>query len=209
MKYNAILFDFDGTIMDSSQGIIATAKYTASQMRIPIPTDVNWNHFIGPALEDCFRIVFHLDESRIKEATDIYMKRYNEDGQFKASFYPNVISTLKELQNREIAIAVATLKTTKVAVEMGNYFGLGRYFSDIFGKADRPDDTKGKIIQRAIDKIRVPKNQILMVGDSPLDSEGARVAGIDFVGVSYGFGDMSNEKGIVIDDLSKLLDIID
>ena len=204
-KYKAVLFDFDGTLMDSSEGILASAKYTATQMGIPIAEDAPWNSFIGPALEDCFRIVLDVKEDRIEEAVEIYRKVYKENGQFRAHFYPGVIDTLKELVNRKYILGIATFKASSVAVEMGNYYGLGRYFKDIFGKTSSPDDTKGKIIQRAIDKLGVPKNDIVMVGDSPLDSEGAKNAGIDFIGVSYGFGDMSGEKGIMLDNFSDLI----
>ena len=185
----AVLFDFDGTIADSSEGIFHTALYTVRKLGITKEyTEEELRRFVGPPLRRCFVEAFGLDESLLDEAVKIYRKEYNRTGMLMMHLYPGLEKLLIELRKRGIRIGAATFKSEELARRcLGNMRIIG-YFDSIRGSNPSEDLTKGDIINKAIEDLDESRDTILMVGDTENDRKGAADAAVQFLGVTYGFG---------------------
>ena len=187
---SVILFDLDGTLLDTSPGIFETANHTMRELGFRELPNAQLRKFVGPPLPACFRVACGLDEKLISTACDIYRKRYAADGgMYKANFYAGVEPLLTDLGRRGITLGVATLKLESLAVKVLEHFGLASFFSTIAGADATGLLDKAGIIDVALDRLQVvDRRDVVMVGDTPHDLEGARSAGVGFVGVYWGFG---------------------
>lgn len=209
MKYDLVLFDFDGTLMDTSEGIFFSAKSTMRDLNQEIKPDVNMNLFVGPPLADSFRLTFNLKEELVEKACEIYRGYYSTVGMYKAKAYPHLEETLKKLRESGLRLGIATNKYPVLATQMAEYFGLRDYFDGIFGGSLTKKFSKADILLQAATTLKVEDHsRILMVGDTKLDLDGAKANGMDFVGVSFGFGLKEENLGLkypLIDDFLQLL----
>lgn len=196
MKYDLVLFDFDGTLMNTSPGIFYCARQAMTELGLPIRPDVNMNLFVGPPLGDCFRLTFGLEEQYVDKACDIYRKYYSTVGRFKAEFYPNVIESLGKLKKMGLPMGITTMKGGNLAQLMVDHFGLSEYIFKVVGADLKGRRTKADLVNQATEEFGLAdaRQRVLLVGDTMLDAEGARIAGTDFLGVSFGFGQFSNEQ---------------
>ncbi|MDY4611599.1 MAG: HAD-IA family hydrolase [Sphaerochaetaceae bacterium] len=201
--YSIILFDLDGTLMNTSPGIFDTANYTMGRLGLPPVPDRQLRKFVGPPLKECFKVACRLDDSLIPEACAIYRERYDEKGRFMAEVYDGMLGLLETLRTQGRRIAVATLKHEQLAKEVLEYFKLSAYFDEIVGADLDGVRTKAGIIDLALERLGWhDKSRTLMIGDTPHDLIGAQAAGVDLLAVDYGFGfprgvDLSAEPGVV------------
>lgn len=213
MKYDLMLFDFDGTLMDTSPGIFHCARRTMEELGIPVSADVNMNLFVGPPLGDCFRITFGLEEKYIAKACEIYRRRYAREGRFMADFYPGVPQTLRLLRGMGMRMAVTTMKAAPLAGSMVEHFGIGECFFRVFGADMAGVKTKADLVRDAVSQSGacVSPDRVLLVGDTMLDAAGAKETGVDFLGVAFGFGDFSAEQmaGFNHPLLERFADLVD
>ncbi len=184
-----VVFDFDGTIADSSPGIFATAKHTMEKLGYhedyPVET---MRRFVGPPLRDCFSIAFSLDESLLDKAVEIYREEYHRDGMYRMSLYPGMKETLIALKERGYKLGVASNKGEATLRScLGNLCVLD-LFDSVHGSSRAVKLTKGDIINLVVSDLGYDKDSCLMVGDTENDRIGAEEAGVAFLGVSYGFG---------------------
>ena len=187
-KYECVLFDLDGTLANTYQGIFNSYKYAAEQMNLPLPTDKLVNEAIGAKLTEVFRDKFGLDDNKVDEATAHYRKRYADKGIYEAFPYPQMEDTLRKLKERGVKIGVATLKKDEFAKHMLEHLNLSHYFDVIVGMDTNDKLTKAGIIQKVVSILGQKAERTVMVGDSFYDALGAEEAGVDFIGVTYGFG---------------------
>ncbi len=205
----SILFDLDGTLTDSSEGILKCCLHTFSHYGIEIPED-KLPTLIGPPLRYSFAR-YGIVESEIENALTRYRERYLDVGKFENKPYDNVENMLKELKAAGHRLFVATCKPEKTSIEILDHFGLSHYFEGICGATfDKSRDNKSAVIGYLMDKYK-PENMI-MVGDTVFDVEGAKEMGIDTIGVAWGFGkpeELLNAGAIAIaetqEELLKLL----
>lgn len=188
--HTTLLFDLDGTLLDTSPGIFSTANYTLRTLGLPEQSNAQLRRFVGPPLAACFRVACGLEESLIPKACDIYREEYTRAGaMFDASVYAGIAELLDALASRNITLAVATLKLESLAHNILEQFGLAHYFAVISGADLQGNLTKADIIEQALTRLNHHgRKDVLMVGDTPHDLDGALVAGVDFVGVDWGFG---------------------
>lgn len=189
MKYRTVLFDFDGTLMDTSRGILYCAKKTISDLGFEIPDDATLRKFIGPPLKLSFMGVCGMDDEQATRAVQHYRERYAEKGMLEADIYPGMEKLLKSLGEGGVTCAVASVKMEKIVRKTLAHFGLTDYFDAICGA---PEDVniKGKeaIVREAVSRTDSKPEDCLLVGDSDYDAKGAEAAGIDFCAVLWGFG---------------------
>ena len=108
MRYKAVFFDLDGTLMDTSDGIFAGGRYAMEKVGIPIPEIDDWNVFIGPPLGDCFRLTFGIrDEDKIRQLCEAYHDFYMREGRYRAHFYPGILEVARELKKRGHVLGLA------------------------------------------------------------------------------------------------------
>ncbi len=189
MLFSTILFDLDGTLLDTSPGIFATANHTMYELGYdPIPPN-ELRTFVGPPLVDCFRIAARLPEQHLSQAITIFRKKYAEGGMFDATIYEGMPEVLTELKAKGCALGVATLKHEGVAREVLDHFGLCPHMDTLAGSDDSGRMTKGDIIKMALGRMGITDfSTVVMVGDTQLDLQGALDAKVAFIGVDYGFG---------------------
>lgn len=185
----AVLFDFDGTIADTSPGIFHTAIHAMRSLGFNDEyKDEDLRRFVGPPLRDCFRIAFGLDPKYIDEAVAIYHREYSEHGMYMCSLYPGILDLLGMLRNNGIRIGLATFKGEKLAYRCLENLGILGCFDAVFGSDDSESRTKSDIIRLCLSELGVKASDALMVGDTENDRKGASGASVPFAAVTWGFG---------------------
>ena len=183
----SILFDLDGTLTDSGEGIINCAAPALEHFGIPIPQRDALRVFVGPPLHDTFR-QFGVPEDQVDEAIRIYRSRYVPIGKFENTPYPGIRELLEKLRSQGHRLFVATSKPEEMAVEVLEHFDLARFFEHICGASlDRSRSTKDAVIAYLLEQSGA-KEDMVMVGDTKYDVLGAKAHGIPAIGVSWGYG---------------------
>lgn len=186
-NYELILFDLDGTLLDTSPGIFNSVRYAESQLDLPPIPDARLQEFVGPPPKSMYMQIYGLDEDRALLAAQKHREYGRTKAIFEAKVYPGIVELLSCLKDWGYKLAVATLKSQKIAETILEYYGIGRYFDVIIGMDPQETLTKCRTIQLAISKTNTAGNAVL-IGDSQYDYDGAQEAEIDFLGVLYGFG---------------------
>lgn len=188
-----ILFDLDGTLTDSGEGIMHCAELTLAHYQLRIPTREEMRTIVGPPLKDSFRR-FGIPESELDHATAFYRKHYLATGQFENFPYPGIREVLQKLKSDGNALYVATSKPETMAQNILRYFELDEYFSIICGAvSDANRSTKEAVIEHLLTLLE-SKDDIVMVGDTIYDVKGAAYHGIPTIGVSWGYGIVDDMK---------------
>lgn len=188
-----ILFDLDGTITNSGEGIMNCIRYALEQMGREIPAEQTLRKFVGPPLVVGFREYTDLTEEEAKTATAKYRERYQSEGLFEAYVYEGFEAVLKYLKKTQVKIAVATSKPEEYTERILEHFHLKEYFDVIAGdtlKGDR--GSKQAVVEEALRRLNVTeqdKGTVLMVGDRKYDVIGAKSCGIRSLGVYYGYAE--------------------
>jgi dTMP kinase len=184
--YDAVLFDLDGTLTCSEQGIIQSMLYAFEQIGECVPQGVNMRSMIGPPLMDSFTGIFGLSCEKAREAIPHYSRFFNREGMYLYTVYPYIRSILKMLHDGGVYVALATSKPVQPAMAILNHFGLTHFFSRIITEEDNERVVnKPELIRRALPE---RYGRAAMVGDRYYDIEGALLNHIDAIGVGYGFG---------------------
>lgn len=211
MKRKAILFDLDGTLTDSGEGIMNCAGAALRHFGIEVADRQELAQFVGPPPRKTFR-KFGVPAEKIEEAIKIYRREYAISGKFQNFPYPGIPELLAKLKEAGFSLYVATSKPEHFAVEILEHFGLAKYFDRITGAvADGIRDVKHEVIAYVLELIG-PADSIVMVGDTIYDVEGAAVHDLPTICVTWGYGnaeDMKNAGAAAIvsstDELYELL----
>lgn len=188
MKYKLIVFDFDGTIADTSDGILDAHIYALSFMNKSVPPNEELRRLIGGQLLKTYTNVFGFSEEQAKIAVKAYRKRYAEIGIKKAVLYPKFEDLLKYLKKKGYMIGVATLKAERFADEMLKEFEIRDYFDVVCGMDENDNADKASLVEKCILKCDASAKETVLIGDSMNDYNGAIQVGVNFIGVAYGFG---------------------
>ena len=191
MSQRRIIFDLDGTLTDSGEGILNSVEMTLRHFALPVPDRKALRVFVGPPLRDVF-IEHGVPADRAEEAILVYRSRYNTIGKFENHPYPGIPQMLHKLQKLGYSLVVATSKPETTAIEIMDKFQLSQYFDEICGAtADGSRDEKSKVIAYLLSKLDNTDN-IWMVGDTAFDVIGAAAHGIPTIGVSWGYGNIES-----------------
>ncbi len=193
MNKKYILFDLDGTLTDSGEGIKNCVKYALEKIVEPIPDKSVLLRFIGPPLIDSFREFCHLSQERASLAVEKYRERYKDTGIFENCVYDGVTKMLSGLKSSGKTLLLATAKPIVFAERIMVHFDLAKYFDGLYGaELEPPYNNKIAVMRLALEKGGVDDlSTAVMVGDRSQDILGAKVVGIDSIGVRYGYA----EKG--------------
>lgn len=194
MKYKLVIFDFDGTIADTSPGILDSHRFALSYMKKNIPSDSELRAVIGGHLLDTYIDRFGFTELKAREAVRVYRERYSEVGIHKAELYPEFEEMVKKLYEKGYLIGVATLKAEKFAEIMLKEMGIRKWFNTVCGMDEHDDLDKAGLIKKCCSLCGVNESDAILVGDSNNDLVGAQETGVDFIGVTYGFGFQKDQK---------------
>ena len=189
--YKAILFDLDGTLTESGEGITKCVQYALEKLGKPESDLKKLEVFIGPPLMEQFMKYAGLDEEMARRAVEYYRERYSTTGIFENRPYPGVEEMLQELKRKKYLLAVASSKPEYFVKQILDYFHLTEYFDEIVGSELNGSRTnKTEVIEETLRRLGLDKHreQVIMVGDKEHDVLGARAAGLECVAVSYGYG---------------------
>ena len=187
MTPKTILFDLDGTLTDSGEGIINCAALALRHFNLPVPDRETMRVFVGPPLHESF-IRFGVPEDQTEEAIRIYRSRYIPIGKFENTPYPGIADLLQKLKDQGHRLYVATSKPEQMSIEILEHFGLAKYFTLICGASlDLSRNSKDAVIAYLLQQAET-NGEIIMVGDTAYDVLGAKMHGIPTIGVSWGYG---------------------
>lgn len=210
--YDNILLDLDGTLSDNSKGIFKGVINALEYFNIEY-RESDLNSFIGPPLLDSFMNNYNMDKTQALKALEVYREYYSVDGLYENTLYDGVKNTLSALKSEGKKLYLTTAKPQVFAEKIMVRFGIDHYFEGLYGATlDTSRIHKEDIIKHVIMSNKLEKRVTIMVGDRYHDIEGAKINGIDSIGVTYGFGSRSElEKAganFVIDNISGLLEIL-
>lgn len=188
----AILFDLDGTLIDSSEGITKCVRYALEYFGIEEPDEGVLRTFIGPPLIDSFEKIYGLDHAKAKTAVEKYRERYHEIGIFECSLYPEVQETLRILKEQGYRIGMASSKPEVSCRRILAHFDILKYFDDVVGatldgRINSKEQVLAEVFRRWDD---LSAEEMCLIGDTMFDVNGANTYQIPCIAVSFGFGNV-------------------
>lgn len=185
----AVVFDFDGTLCDTGVGVKKSAKYALDAFGIKAPEWEELDFFIGPPLLVTFQERFNQSVTDAEKLVKKYRERYTNIGLYESEFYNGIPQLIKNLKSQGFKLGIASSKPINYVEELLIKADLQTYFDYISAVSFNADcESKQSILERCLNELGVEPNDAIMVGDRFYDMDGARGAGVDSVGVLWGFG---------------------
>lgn len=185
-----IFFDLDGTLTDSMPGITRAVQYALKHYGIVEENLETLRPFVGPPLPDSFKEYYHFSQKDADDAVYVFREYYNVKGWMENAVYEGIEEVLMSLKENGKRLFVATSKPDEMAKRVLEHFQLTRYFEFIGGaNEDSTRVNKDDVIRYVMDSCGIKETEkIVMVGDRRHDIAGAHKAGLEAVGVLYGYG---------------------
>lgn len=188
-RYDLAVFDLDGTLLDTREGVLSAVKFTIGELGYEMPDEDTLRSFIGPPIQDSFARVYGLEGPILQDIATLFRNFYSTKTLLEAVPYEGILELFAELSQRGIKPAVATYKREDYALTLLKHFGFDRYTDIMFGGDHENKLKKKDIIEKCIRVGGVSDvSRVVMIGDTDLDAIGAEKVGADFIGVTYGFG---------------------
>lgn len=187
MPISTVLFDLDGTLTDSFEGIAKCAQYALKETAgIQVDDLEKLRCFIGPPIRDSFIRFYGFDQQSAAKAVEKYRERYFPIGVYENRVFDGVLEMLQKLKTAGFSLTVASSKPEKMIWVVLKHFGLESFFDYVVGSTlDGSFGTKSEVIEKVIQLSGSPKERCVMVGDRMYDALGAQENGIPFIGVTY------------------------
>lgn len=186
-KPKLVIFDLDGTLLDTGRGISKCIASTLGKMGFKVPDEETCKTFVGPPLKKRFLELFDADEKTADAVMKAFREEYGKEDVFLADRYAGMEECLAALRKR-FSLAVATYKREDHAVKLLEKFGIASYFDAICGSDAAATMTKNQIVEKAVNLVDAAPADCFLIGDSANDAESAAKLGIPFIGVTYGYG---------------------
>lgn len=188
-KYDAVFFDFDGTIADTGVGIFNSVRFAVAAMGFdPLPED-RLRTFIGPPVFDSFKRELDMTDEQSEKAVEKYRENYIRSGIYQLEMYPGIETLIKELKKTGIKVAIASSKPEKFVIKVIDYLKISHLIDFIAApESDNAPEGKAVLVERAVKHFGVKKSKALMIGDRYFDIDGANGAGVESIGVTFGYG---------------------
>ncbi len=211
--YKAILFDLDGTLTDSGEGITKSVQYALEKVGKPEPDLQKLRIFVGPPLLEQFQEYAGIDEETARKAVEIYRERYAPVGIYENELYLGIPEMLSGLKQRGYKLAIASSKPENFVKIVAEYFHIDSYFDEMVGSEPEGRRTnKTEVIEETLKRLGFSehRDQVIMVGDKEHDVFGARCAGLECIAVSYGYGNEEELKNAhpfkIVNSAEEILD---
>ncbi len=195
-KYEAIIFDLDGTLTDSADGVINAVRCALQKLGIEAES-AELKSFIGPPLQLSFREKYGLEEDKVWQAIEAFREYYREKGIYENRLYPGVAEMLEKLAGKGKRLYLATSKATPFAETILRHFQIESYFTALSGATFDGSRVEKKDVLAHLFKLSGNLNprEAVMVGDRKHDIIGAREHGFDSAAVTYGYGSVAELSG--------------
>ncbi len=189
--YKAVLFDLDGTLTESGEGIVNSVKYALEKLGIGEINRKDLLCFVGPPLIRSFMKFYKFDKEQAEQGVRFYRERFGKIGIYENRLYPGIREMLEKLRNRGYRLAIASGKPEEYIHKILVYFEIESYFEVVTGSLmDGRRLAKSDVIEECLSRLGMQddREHALMVGDREDDVFGARKAGVDCASVLYGYG---------------------
>lgn len=192
-QYDAVLFDLDGTLTASAEGIRDCIRLTMQELGRPCPDLSDYSEYIGPPLNRTFSLLCGLTDEEVGRALPIYRGYYDIYGTKANRLFDGVTDVLSALRNSALKTAVCTSKNERLARDVVAMLGIKDSLDAVCGSRDDGSrKEKPDLIPYALSALGdIPASRAVMVGDTYFDTLGAVATGVDFIGVTYGYGKRS------------------
>lgn len=195
--YTYVLFDLDGTLTDSQEGIVKSVAYGLEKMGESTEGRLDRHIIVGPPLMRTFLDVYGFSEAKARQLYAYFQERYSTIGKFENRAFDGIVPMLKRLQERGIHSFVATSKPQVHAQAICEKFGIAPYVEKIAGPAVGSLDTKADVMRRILRYIGPQaEGHAVMVGDRKFDVIGARETGVPVILVGYGYGSEQERRDV-------------
>lgn len=190
--YDVVLWDLDGTIVDSAEGIYSSFEHTFRELNREIPDRASLRRFLGPPLVETFGELVGMSVVETKRAVDIYRENYHAVGAFQGKPFDGVVELIEIVRSRGIPTALATSKAETASRLVTDHFDLNRLF-DVYACASDDDSrkTKEQVVAHALRTFAssgIDTTRTVLIGDRIHDVEGAFLHDVDCVLVEWGYG---------------------
>ena len=193
-KYNTILFDLDGTVLDTAPGLLKSINETIAQCGFHDISEEQKRSMIGPPIDRSLKEIYQLSAEEAAASAAVFRKAYSKKYLLDATPYPGILELMEQLHNDGWKLGVATYKRNDYAQRLMQEIGINDLCDFTLG-SDGKSQTKADIIQICLEELGCKNaEECIMVGDTIHDHVGAVNANTAFVGVTYGFGFQNCEE---------------
>ena len=195
MRFNSAIFDLDGTIMDSEEGIVRSVEYALDKMGVTEYDRQTNLRFIGPPLVDSFMEYYSMSEEDALRAVDFYRERYSVTGIYEARMYDGVRELLARLKEQGVKLYIGSSKPEKYVRMILAKQGILDLFDYVAGATfDESRNNKEQVLTYLFEQVEIDKKSAVMIGDRYHDIDGAHYVKIPCIAVLYGFGNEAEFK---------------
>lgn len=187
-KYKLAIFDMDGTLFDTLEGIKNSHFLALKQEAGVVLQDKDLEDVMRWKIPNTYEERFGVKGEKLAKTVDNFREIYGKEGIKQASLYPNAKETIIELKKRGYKIGLATMKIEEFSKNMLEFFEIDYLFDAVFGKDRESKRTKADVINMCLQKLNVLPSEAVMIGDTLGDEIGAKESNVDFIAVTYGFG---------------------
>lgn len=190
-KYDYVIFDFDGTVTDTGEGILKSLQYSFVANGRPAPDLSDLKKFIGPPIHYSYVTFYDISEDEVGEYIKKYRERYRAKGIYECYIYDGMKELIETLRANGVKIGIASSKPIRLIYDVMDHLGITDLFDAVSGVQFDDSNHSGKadLVRNAMEQLGVDdNNKVLMVGDRYFDIDGAAGAGVDSCGVLFGYG---------------------
>lgn len=187
--YETVIFDLDGTLVDSKIGVVNAMRYSLEQLQLDMPESVDLDTTIGPPLRHTFFNTFGVDEARLDESVNLHRAYYGDRGVFEAEPYPGVFNLMRDLHLIGVKVCVATSKYSGMAKKMLDHFAFSQWIL-YMAASDGTElhSSKAAMLKKVLAATYSSPKSSIMIGDTHFDIQGAIENNMPSIGVLYGYG---------------------
>lgn len=213
-EYNYVIFDFDGTVVDTGEGILKSLQYSFEQMGHEVPSMEDLKRFIGPPVHYSYTHFYGIREDEVGSYIRKYRERYTEKGIYECHMYQGVSELIDALKEKGVKVGVASSKPLRLIYAVADHLNITDKFDAIVGVRvdDSNHSTKTGLVLEAMEQLGAKeKEKVLMVGDRCFDIDGAKGAGVASCGVLWGYGSedefRKHEADYIVEKAEEILGI--
>ncbi len=190
MRFETVVFDFDGTVADTAQGIFESVQYALRKLELPPASEQTLRRFIGPPLPYSFHEFIGLPDADTQRAVQYYRENYGSEGKYKLYFYDGIPELLHSLRSAGVHTCLASAKPDRFIRQILAHFHAQSWFDCAQGMPmqEQSADKSGVILDVMNRVGATDRDRVLMVGDTKFDILGAKELGVAGLGVLYGYG---------------------
>lgn len=212
MIFDAVIFDFDGTICDTGEGVKKSVKYALDSFNIPCEPFEQLDFFLGPPLLITFQERYNQTPAQADALVKKFRERYTDTGLYECCLYDGIVDLLRELKSEGFKLGIASSKPKQYVERLLERFGILELFDSVCAVSFQADcETKQSIVSRCVAELGVEPDKAIMVGDRCYDIESANANSLVSVGVNWGYGTrfefIENSADYIADKISDIKSI--